>query len=134
MKKVFYVAAVASLGIISLALIIGIFILVTCTFDYKTGRDTGYISAVDKKTLTNDVVIYLRRHPLDAQMTYGSAEKDEIEYCTTAGYAEVIEKAYEAMSNNKRVILVYDKPREFGWRKIDGCNEAPITDIRYAEE
>lgn len=134
MKRIFYVASAVGLGVISLGLVIGIFIIATCTFDYKTGRDTGYISAVDKRTLTNDVVIYLRRHPLDAQMTYGSAEKDEIKYCTTAEYAEVIEKAYEAMNNNKRVILIYDKPREFGWRKIGGCNEAPITDIRYAEE
>lgn len=47
---------------------------------------------------------------------------------------EWIDKAYEAMTNGKRVILVYDTPRPFGWRAIGHCNEAPITEIKYVEE
>lgn len=101
-------------------------------WDYNTGRDTGYISAVDKMTLTDDYIIYLRRRPLDAQ-GFTLAAKDEQRYCTTSDYPEVAEKAYEAILSGKRVMLVYDKPREFGWKKFGGCNSAPITDIIVIE-
>lgn len=125
------------LGFIFLALIsclvAGFFIVCTCTWDYHTGQDTGYISAVDKMTFSEDRTIYIRRRPLDAA-GYGYAEKDETHYCTTSEYQEVIDKAYEAMENGKRVILVYDTPRPFGWRAIGHCNSAPITDIKYVEE
>lgn len=115
------------------ALLALFFVFVCCTWDYRTGQDTGYISAVDKMTFSDDRNIYIRRRPLDAA-GYGYAEKDETTYCTTADNKEVIEKAYEAMTNGKRVILVYDKPREFGWRAIGHCNSAPITEIKYVEE
>lgn len=105
--------------------------LVMLTWDYRTGQDTGYISAVDKMTLSGDRTIYLRRRPLDSFMT---TEEDEHEYCTTADRTEVIEKAYEAMDSGKRVIVVYDEVRPFGWRKFGHCNQAPITDIKVVEE
>lgn len=120
-------------GIIGVALAVGVFVLFTHTWDYRTGQDTGYISAVDKMTFSDDHSIFIRRRPLDAT-GYGYAEKDEAEYCTTAEYQDVIDKAYEAMANGKRVILIYDKPRPFGWRAIGHCNSAPITDIKYVEE
>lgn len=122
-------ACVAVLGAI-LALF---FVFACCTWDYHTGQDTGYISAVDKMTFSDDRKIYIRRRQLDAA-GYGYAEKDETTYCTTADNQEVIDKAYEAMTNGKRVILIYDKPREFGWRAIGHCNSAPITDIKYVDE
>lgn len=121
------------IALIIFSIIIGFFILLTCTWDYHTGQDTGYISAVDKMTFSDDRIIYIRRRPLNAT-GYGYAEKDETHYCTTSGYQEVIDKAYEAMENGKRVILVYDTPRPFGWRAIGHCNSAPITNIKYVEE
>lgn len=96
-------------------------------WDYNTGRDTGYISAVDKMTLTSDRKIYLRRRPLDSVI---STEKEETVYCTTADREEVIEKAYEAMESGKRVMLIYDEPRPFGFIKFGGCNSTPVTDIK----
>lgn len=102
-------------------------------WDYNTGQDTGYISAVDKMTFTEDYTIYLRRRPLSAQ-GFTSAERDEVEYCTTSDYPEVVQKAYEAITSGKRVVLVYDKPKEFGWKKFGGCNSAPITDVIPVEE
>ena len=121
------------LGLICLIVLGALFVVLTCTWDFHTGQDTGYISAVDKMTFSDDRTIYLRRRPLDAQ-GYTTAEKDETVYCTTAERQEVIDKAYEAMANGKRVILVYDTPRPFGWRAIGHCNSTPITEIRYAEE
>lgn len=111
----------------------GIIALTCCGWDYRTGQDTGYISAVDKMTLTDDYKIYLRRRPLDAQ-GFTTAEKDETVYCTTADRKEVVDKAYEAIASGKRVILIYDVPRPFGWKKFGGCNLAPITDIKVVEE
>jgi hypothetical protein len=128
-KGLTILACLAVLG----ASIAAFMVIVCCTWDYHTGQDTGYISAVDKMTFSDDRKIYIRRRPLDAA-GYGYAEKDETEYCTTADNQEVIDKAYEAMANGKRVILVYDKPREFGWRAIGHCNSAPITDIKYVDE
>lgn len=122
-----------ALSLLIIAPVTAVFIVLTCTWDYHTGQDTGYISAVDRMNFSDDRVIYLRRRPLDSQ-GYTTAEKDETTYCTTADHQEVIDMAYEAMANGKRVILVYDTPREFGWRAIGHCNEAPITEIRYAEE
>lgn len=123
----------AVLAIFCLGCVAGIFILCTCGWDYKTGQDTGYISAVDKMWATNDREIYLRRRPLDSTGMV-QAEKDETIYCTTEEHQDIIEKAYKAMETGKRVVLVYDTPREFGWRKIGGCNSAPITDIKFIEE
>lgn len=125
----------AILGFIAVcgAVIIGLVVLFCCAWDYHTGQDTGYISAVDKMTFSDDRTIYVRRRPLDAQ-GYTTAEKDETTYCTTADRQEVIDRAYEAMANGKRVIIVYDTPRPFGWRAIGHCNSAPITEIRYVEE
>lgn len=121
-----------SLAAIPVLAILGlIFIAVFFAWDYHTGQDTGYISAVDRMTFSEDKKIYLRRRPLDSFMT---TEEDEHIYCTTADRAEVIEKAYEAMSTGKRVIVVYDEARPFGWRKWGHCNQAPITDIRVVEE
>lgn len=121
-----------SLAAIPVLAILGlIFIAIFFTWDYHTGQDTGYISAVDKMTLSDDRAIYLRRRPLDSFMT---TEEDEHVYCTTADRTEVIEKAYEAMSTGKRVIVVYDEARPFGWRKWGHCNQAPITDIKVVEE
>lgn len=108
-----------------------IFIAIFFTWDYHTGQDTGYISAVDKMTLSEDKKIYLRRRPLDSFMT---TEEDEHIYCTTADREEVIEKAYKAMESGKRVVVVYDKARSFGWRNWGHCNQAPITDIKFLEE
>lgn len=123
------------IGVIMAIMAIAAAILVPLcfTWDYHTGQDTGYISAVDKMTLSDDATIYIRRRPLDAA-GYGYAEKDETAYCTTADRQEVIDRAYEAMTNGKRVVLVYDTPKPFGWRAIDHCNSAPITDIKYVEE
>ena len=122
--------AVSLLGLASLSVFFLIFFLMFCVnWDYTTGQDTGYISAVDKMSFSDDTKIYLRRRPLDAQ-GFTSAEKEETEYCTTPKYPEVVEKAREAMLSGERVILVYDEPKEFGWKKIWGCNSAPITDIR----
>ena len=123
-------------GFIALILAIfgAIFVLFTCTFDYETGQDTGYISAVDKMTFSDDRTIYLRRRPLDAQAAFTSTASEETEYCTTAERTEVIEKAYDAMVTGKRVIVTYDEPRPFGWRALGHCNETPITDIKYVEE
>ena len=121
-----------SLAAIPLLAVLGlIFIAIFLTWDYHTGQDTGYISAVDKMTLSDDRAIYLRRRPLDSFMT---TEEDEHIYCTTANRTEVIEKAYEAMSTGKRVVVVYDEARPFGWRKWGHCNQAPITDIKVVEE
>ena len=128
-KGMTILACLAVLG----ASIAAFMVVVCCTWDYHTGQDTGYISAVDKMTFSDDRKIYIRRRPLDAA-GYGYAEKDETVYCTTADNQEVIDKAYEAMTNGKRVVLVYDKPREFGWRAIGHCNSAPITDIKYVDE
>lgn len=116
-----------------LGLVAGAVVLICCDWDYRTGQDTGYISAVDKMTLTDDYKIYLRRRPLDAQ-GFTTAERDETVYCTTADRKEVVDKAYEAIASGKRVILVYDTPRPFGWKKFGGCNSAPITDIKVVEE
>lgn len=119
--------------VFALVSMVVMFIVFTHAWDYETGRDTGYISAVDKMAFSNDRKIYLRRRPLDAQ-GFTSAEKDETEYCTTADRTDVIEKAYEAMESGKRVTLIYDEPREFGWRALGHCNSAPITDIKIVED
>ncbi len=108
-----------------------IFVAAFFTWDYRTGQDTGYISAVDKMTFSEDRKIYLRRRPLDSFMT---TEEDEHIYCTTADREEVIDKAYKAMESGKRVVVVYDESRSFGWRNWGHCNQAPITDIREVEE
>lgn len=127
------VTGLLAVGAIILGLVAGLVIVVCCGWDYRTGQDTGYISAVDKMNWTDDYTIYLRRRPLDAQ-GYTTAEKDETSYCTTADRKEVVDKAYEAITSGKRVILIYDTPRPFGWKKIGGCNSAPITDIKVVEE
>lgn len=127
------VTGLVAVAAVVLGLIAGVVVLVCCTWDYRTGQDTGYISAVDRMTLTDDYKIYLRRRPLDAQ-GFTTAEKDETVYCTTADRKEVADKAYEAIASGKRVILVYDTPRPFGWKKFDGCNSTPITDIEVVEE
>ena len=127
------VTGVLAIALVVLSLLAGLVVILCCTWDYKTGQDTGYISAVDKMTFSDDRTIYVRRRPLDAQ-GHTTAEQDETTYCTTADRQEVIDRAYEAMANGKRVILVYDTPRPFGWRAIGHCNSAPITEIRYVEE
>lgn len=132
-KAIGFVSAILGIGAVCLALVGGIVVLLCCTWDYHTGQDTGYISAVDRMTFSDDKTIYIRRRPLDAQ-GYTTAEKDETTYCTTADRQEVIDRAYEAMANGRRVIIVYDTPRPFGWRAIGHCNSAPITEIRYVEE
>lgn len=132
-KVIGFVLAILGIGAVCLALVGGLVVLLCCTWDYHTGQDTGYISAVDKMTFSDDRTIYIRRRPLDAQ-GYTTAEKDETTYCTTADHQEVIDRAYEAMVNGKRVIIVYDTPRPFGWRAIGHCNSAPITEIKYVEE
>lgn len=132
-KIIGFASVILGLGAVCLALVSGLVVLTCCTWDYHTGQDTGYISAVDKMTFSDDRTIYIRRRPLDAQ-GYTIAEKDETTYCTTADRQEVIDRAYEAMANGKRVIIVYDTPRPFGWRAIGHCNSAPITEIRYVEE
>lgn len=119
-------AAIPALAIFGL-----IFVAVFFTWDYHTGQDTGYISAVDKMTLSDDRAIYLRRRPLDSFMTN---EEDEHVYCTTADREDVIEKAYKAMESGKRVVVIYNEARPFGWRKWGHCNQAPITDIKVVEE
>lgn len=132
-KVVGFALAFLGIGAICLALVSGLVVLFCCTWDYHTGQDTGYVSAVDKMTFSDDRTIYVRRRPLDAQ-GYTTAEKDETSYCTTADRQEVIDRAYEAMANGKRVIIVYGTPRPFGWRAIGHCNSAPITEIKYVEE
>lgn len=127
------VAGLLAIALVVLGLIAGVVVLVCCGWDYRTGQDTGYISSVDKMALTDDYKIYLRRRPLDAQ-GFTTAESDETVYCTTADRKEVVDKAYEAITSGKRVILIYDTPRPFGWKKFDGCNSAPITDIKTIEE
>lgn len=127
------VTGLLAIASVVLGLIAGIVVVVCCGWDYHTGQDTGYISAVDKMTLTDDYKIYLRRRPLDAQ-GFTTAERDETVYCTTADRKEVVDKAYEAIVSGKRVILIYDTPRPFGWKKFGGCNSAPITDIKVVEE
>lgn len=125
---------VAGLGVV--AAIATVFVALTpllFTWDYHTGQDTGYISAVDKMMFSDDRNIYVRRRPLDAQ-GFTTAEEDETVYCTTADHQEVIDRAYEAMANGKRVVLVYDTSKPFGWRAIGHCNSAPITDIKVVEE
>lgn len=122
-----------AIAAVVLGLIAGAVVLVCCSWDYHTGQDTGYISAVDKMMFSDDRNIYIRRRPLDAQ-GFTTAEEDETAYCTTADRQEVIDRAYEAMANGKRVILVYDTPKSFGWRAIGHCNATPITEIRYAED
>ena len=129
--RIVSIATVTGMLLLVAAPILLILGLVFLTWDYHTGQDTGYISAVDKMTLSDDRAIYLRRRPLDSFMT---TEEDEHVYCTTADRTEVIEKAYEAMSTGKRVIVVYDEARPFGWRKWGHCNQAPITDIKVVEE
>ena len=126
------IIATVALSLLCLGAVVGIFILCTCAWDYKTGQDTGYISAVDKMWNSDDRTIYLRRRPLDAQ-GFTTAEKDETQYCTTSDRQEVIDKAYEAMESGKRVVLIYDQVRPFGWRSIGACNSAPITDITVVE-
>lgn len=128
-----FAAGFLASALVVLGLLAGLVVILCCTWDYHAGQDTGYISAVDKMTFSDDRTIYVRRRPLDAQ-GYTTAEKDETTYCTTADRQEVIDRAYEAMANGKRVILVYDTPRPFGWRAIGHCNSAPITEIRYVEE
>lgn len=132
-KAIGFASVILGLGAVCLALVGGLVVLLCCTWDYHTGQDTGYISAVDKMTFSDDRTIYIRRRPLDAQ-GYTIAEKDETTYCTTADRQEVIDRAYEAMASGKRVIIVYDIPRPFGWRAIGHCNSAPITEIKYVEE
>lgn len=132
-KAMGFASATLGLGAVCLALVGGLVVLFCCTWDYHTGQDTGYISAVDKMALSDDRTIYIRRRPLDAQ-GYTTAEEDETTYCTTADRQEVIDRAYEAMANGKRVIIVYDTPRPFGWRAIGHCDSAPITEIKYVEE
>lgn len=132
-KLVGFVSVILGLIAVCGALVVGLVVGLCCTWDYRTGQDTGYISAVDKMTFSDDRTIYIRRRPLDAQ-GYTTAEEDETSYCTTADHQEVIDRAYEAMANGKRVIVVYDTPRPFGWRAIGHCNSAPITEIKYVEE
>lgn len=127
------VVGLLAVAAVVIGLIAGAVVVLCCGWDYRTGQDTGYISAVDRMTLTDDYKIYLRRRPLDAQ-GFTTAENDETVYCTTADRKEVVDKAYEAISSGKRVILVYDTPRPFGWKKLGGCNSAPITDIKVVEE
>lgn len=127
------VTGLLAIALVVLGLIAGLVAILCCTWDYHTGQDTGYISAVDKMTFSDDRTIYVRRRPLDAQ-GYTTAEKDETTYCTTADRQEVIDRAYEAMTNGKRVVLVYDTPKPFGWRAIGHCNSAPITEIKYVED
>lgn len=131
--RIAIVTVVSVIVLFVLGLIAALVVAVCCGWDYRTGQDTGYISAVDKMTLTDDYKIYLRRRPLDAQ-GFTTAERDEAVYCTTADRKEVVDKAYEAIISGKRVILVYDTPRPFGWKKFGGCNSAPITDIKVVEE
>ena len=133
LKIIGFASVILGLVAVNIALAGGVVVLLCCTWDYHTGQDTGYISAVDKMTFSDDRTIYIRRRPLDAQ-GYTTAEKDETTYCTTADRQEVIDRAYEAMANGKRVIVVYDTPRPFGWRAIGHCNSAPITEIKYVEE
>ena len=64
-------------GALAVIAVLGIIALLFLRWDYKTGMDTGYISAVDKMTLTNDSVIYLRRRPLNSAISYRDAEEDE---------------------------------------------------------
>lgn len=121
-------------GMLAIGVVVAVVLIFIChTWDYRTGQDTGYISAVDKMAWSDDYTIYLRRRPLDAQ-GYTVAEKDEIQYCTTADREEVVKKAEEAMVTGERVVLVYGTPKEFGWRAIGHCNSAPITEIRRTEE
>lgn len=127
------IVGVLAVAAVVLGLIAGAVVVLCCGWDYRTGQDTGYISAVDKMMLTDDYTIYLRRRPLDAQ-GYTTAERDETSYCTTADRKDVVDKAYEAITSGKRVVLIYDTPRPFGWKKIGGCNSAPITDIKVVEE
>ena len=129
-------SGLAWIGLLLLVLIPILFILglIFLTWDYHTGQDTGYISAVDKMTLSDDRTIYLRRRPLNSAISYKDAEEDEATYCTTSDRTEVIEKAYKAMESGKRVVVVYDEPRPFGWRNWGHCNKTPITDIRIVEE
>ena len=127
------IAGLLAAALVVLGLIAGLVVAACCGWDYRTGQDTGYISAVDKMALTDDYKIYLRRRPLDAQ-GFTTAERDETVYCTTADRKEVVDKAYEAITSGKRVILVYDTPRPFGWKKFGGCNSTPITDIKVVEE
>lgn len=127
------ITGLLAIALVLFGLIAGLVVVVCCGWDYRTGQDTGYISAVDKMTLTDDYKIYLRRRPLDAQ-GFTTAETDEIVYCTTADRKEVVDEAYKAIVSGKRVILIYDTPRPFGWKKIGGCNSAPITDIKVVEE
>lgn len=130
-------AVIAAIGIYGVALLpalVGlglIVVFVFFTWDYHTGQDTGYISAVDKMTLSEDKKIYLRRRPLDSFMT---TEGDEHIYCTTADREDVIEKAYKAMESGKRVVVVYNEARPFGPRNWGHCNQAPIADIKVVEE
>jgi len=127
-------ATIGALGAVllpALAILGLIVVFVFFTWDYHTGQDTGYISAVDKMTLSEDKKIYLRRRPLDSFMT---TEEDEHIYCTTADREDVIEKAYKAMESGKRVVVVYNEARPFGPRKWGHCNQAPITDIKVVEE
>lgn len=133
LERVGMIIATVAVSALCICAVVVIFILCTCAWDYKTGQDTGYISAVDKMWNSNDRTIYLRRRPLDAQ-GFTAAEKDETQYCTTADRQEVIDKAYEAMESGKRVVLVYDQVRPFGWRAIGACNSAPITDIKVVED
>lgn len=127
-----YLGSMLAIGVVVAAVAV-VLIFFCHTWDYRTGQDTGYISAVDKMAWSDDYTIYLRRRPLDAQ-GYTVAEKDETTYCTTADREEVVNQAYEAMTTGERVILVYDTPKEFGWRAIGHCNSAPITEIRYVKE
>lgn len=127
------ITGLLAIALVLLGLIASLVVVACCGWDYRTGQDTGYISAVDKMNWTDDYKIYLRRRPLDAQ-GFTTAEKDETVYCTTAERKEVVDEAYKAIASGKRVILIYDTPRPFGWKKIGGCNSAPITDIKVVEE
>lgn len=132
-KKGFIDGEMLVFNILILVIVVGIFIVGFFRWDYNTGRDTGYISAVDKMTFSEDKKIYLRRRPLDSAISYKDAEEDEHIYCTTADRTEVIEKAYEALESGKRVTVIYDEPRPFGFVKFGKCNQTPITDIRIIE-
>lgn len=121
--------------LVGVVLIIGaIGSLFLISWDNKTGQDTGYVSALDNRTFGNDKTLYLRRHPLNAQMTFGSAEEDEYQYCVKGDNQEVIDKAYEAISSGKRVKVIYSEKLPFAFRWTWECRSTPVTDIQVIEE
>lgn len=127
---------IAALIVLAIGLVIVgvITALLTMSWDNKTGQDTGYISAVDNRTFGDDKTLYLRRHPLNAQMTFGSTEEDEYTYCIKGDNQAIIDKAYEAITTGKRVKVIYSEKLPFAFRSWWECRTAPITDIQVIEE